>query len=234
MQRHCWLPGLMAAAAFALGLPRLGAEPASARIKLDPDRVIGEVHPLVFGNFVEHLGRCVYGGVFEEGSPLSDADGFRRDVMDAARGLGVTLLRWPGGNFASGYNWKDGIGPRDQRPARRDHAWGALETNRFGTDEFLRYCERLKVEPYLCINAGLGSVEEARQLGRIHERVRQHVLGAAAAQERPRPAVGREGLGPGQRDRRALAARPQERRGLRQVRPRGGQGHAPRRRTRSG
>ena len=124
--------------------------------------MIGEVHPHVFGNFVEHLGRCVYGGVFEEKSPLSDADGFRRDVMDAARGLGVTLLRWPGGNFASGYNWKDGIGPRDQRPARRDHAWGAMESNRFGTDEFLTYCERLKVEPYLCINAGLGSVEDAR------------------------------------------------------------------------
>jgi alpha-L-arabinofuranosidase len=163
MQRHRWLLGLLATAAFALNPPRLGSEPASARIKLDPDRVIGEVHPHVFGNFAEHLGRCIYGGIFEEGSPLSDADGFRRDVMDAARGLGVTLLRWPGGNFASGYNWKDGIGPRAERPARRDHAWGAMESNRFGTDEFLNYCERLKVEPYLCINAGLGSVEEARQ-----------------------------------------------------------------------
>jgi alpha-N-arabinofuranosidase len=76
--------------------------------------------------------------------------------------LGVTILRWPGGNFASGYNWTDGIGPRDRRPARRDHAWGLLESNRFGTDDFLKYCERLGVEPYLCINAGLGSVEQAR------------------------------------------------------------------------
>jgi alpha-N-arabinofuranosidase len=162
MRRHGWLLCLTAAAVAALAPAPLGAQPAPARIKLDPDRVIGEVHPHIFGNFVEHLGRCVYGGVFEEKSPLSDADGFRRDVMDAARGLGVTLLRWPGGNFASGYNWKDGIGPRDQRPARRDHAWGAMESNRFGTDEFLTYCERLKVEPYLCINAGLGSVEDAR------------------------------------------------------------------------
>jgi alpha-N-arabinofuranosidase len=162
MQRHRLLLGLVAAAVAALYASRLGAEPAGARIKLDPERVISEVHPHVFGNFVEHLGRCVYGGVFEEGSPLADADGFRKDVMDGARGLGVTLLRWPGGNFASGYNWKDGVGPRDQRPARRDHAWGALESNRFGTDEFLTYCERLKVEPYLCINAGLGSVEDAR------------------------------------------------------------------------
>ena len=162
MTRHRFLLCLTAVAVAATSPPRLHAQQAPARIKLDPDRVIGEVHPHVFGNFVEHLGRCVYGGVFEEKGALSDADGFRRDVMEAARGLGVTLLRWPGGNFASGYNWKDGIGPRDQRPARRDHAWGAMESNRFGTDEFLTYCERLQVDPYLCINAGLGSVEDAR------------------------------------------------------------------------
>ena len=94
------------------------AAPPQARIKIDTDRVIGEVDPHVFGNFAEHLGRCIYGGIYEEGSPLSDADGYRKDVMEAARGLGVTLLRWPGGNFVSGYNWKDGIGPRDQRPVR--------------------------------------------------------------------------------------------------------------------
>ena len=139
------------------------AQSQTARIKIDTERVIGEVHPHVFGNFAEHLGRCIYGGIFDEGSPLADADGFRKDVMEATRGLGVTLLRWPGGNFASGYNWKDGIGPRNQRAPRPDHAWGALESNRFGTDDFLRYCERLGVEPYLCINAGLGTIEEARQ-----------------------------------------------------------------------
>ncbi len=158
------MPWLIAAAIAAASPVPLGAQPAPgrARIKLDPERVIAEVHPHVFGNFVEHLGRCVYGGVFEEGSPLADENGFRKDVMDATRGLGVTLLRWPGGNFASGYNWKDGVGPRDQRPARRDHAWGALDSNRYGTDEFLTYCEKLQVDPYICINAGLGSVEDAR------------------------------------------------------------------------
>ena len=156
------LLALAGLAAVLHGQPTATPAAAKARIKIDPERVIGEVHPHVFGNFAEHLGRCIYGGMFEEGSPLSDTDGFRRDVLDAARGLGVTILRWPGGNFASGYNWKDGIGPRDQRPVRRDHAWGAIESNRFGTDEFLRYAERLNVEPYLCINAGLGSVDDAR------------------------------------------------------------------------
>ncbi len=138
-------------------------DPAQARIKIDVERVIGDVHPHIFGNFAEHLGRCIYGGLYEEGSPLSDPEGYRKDVMQAVRELGVTILRYPGGNFVSGYNWKDGIGPKELRPVRPDQAWGDLESNRFGTDEFLRYCERAGLEPYICINAGLGTVEEARQ-----------------------------------------------------------------------
>jgi len=141
----------------------LHAQAPEARIRIDTDRKIGEVHPHLFGNFAEHLGRCIYGGIYEEGSPLADENGYRKDVMEAVRGLGVTVLRWPGGNFASGYHWKDGIGPKDQRPVRPDHAWGDLEPNRFGTDEFLQYCERLGVEPYICINAGLGTIDEARE-----------------------------------------------------------------------
>jgi len=154
------LPGIFAALLLTSAVP---AQQPQARIRIDTNRVIGEVSPRLFGNFAEHLGRCIYGGIFEEGSPLSDGDGFRKDVLEAVKPLGVSVLRWPGGNFASGYNWKDGVGPRDQRPARPDLAWGALETNRFGTDEFLRYCERIGAEPYLCINAGLGSVDDARQ-----------------------------------------------------------------------
>jgi len=133
-----------------------------ARIKIDLDRRVGEIDPLLFGNFAEHLGRVIYGGIYEEGSPLSDADGYRKDTLQAVRDLSVTLLRWPGGNFVSGYNWKDGIGPKNQRPVRPDYAWGDVETNRFGTDEFLKYCERVGTEPYICINAGLGTVDEAR------------------------------------------------------------------------
>src|SRR3989442_8040751 len=92
------------------------AQQPTARIKIDIDRQIGEVSPLVFGNFAEHLGRMIYGGIYEEGSPLSDQDGFRTDVMQAVKGLGVSILRYPGGNFASGYDWKDGIGPIERRP----------------------------------------------------------------------------------------------------------------------
>ena len=155
-----FLPALVL---FQGSLEFVGAQSRPAVIKIDSDRVIGEVDAHLFGNFTEHLGRCIYGGIFEEGSPLADENGFRKDVLAAVQGLGVTMLRWPGGNFASSYNWMDGIGPRDQRPARRDDGWGALESNRFGTDEFLKYSERVGAEPYLCINAGLGSVDEARK-----------------------------------------------------------------------
>uniref|UniRef100_Q02D67 non-reducing end alpha-L-arabinofuranosidase n=1 Tax=Solibacter usitatus (strain Ellin6076) TaxID=234267 RepID=Q02D67_SOLUE len=139
------------------------AQAPAARIKIDTDRRIGEVSPLVFGNFAEHLGRMIYGGIYEEGSPLSDKDGFRTDVMAAVKNLGVSILRYPGGNFASGYNWKDGVGPKDQRPVRPELAWNDIETNRFGTDEFVEYCRRIGAEPFICINAGLGTIDQARE-----------------------------------------------------------------------
>lgn len=140
----------------------LAAQTTQARMKIDIDRTIGEVDSHLFGNFAEHLGRMIYGGIYEEGSPLSDRYGYRKDVMDAVRQLNVSILRWPGGNFASGYNWKDGIGPKDQRPVRAELAWNALESNRFGTDEFLHYCELVKAEPYICVNLGLGTIDDAR------------------------------------------------------------------------
>src|SRR5579875_2774853 len=132
-------------------------------VKIDTERVIGEIDPKIYGNFTEHLGRCIEGGIFEENSPLSDANGFRKDVLKAVEDLHVSLLRWPGGNFSSNYNWRDGIGPRDQRPARLEMAWGTVEDNRFGTHEFLQYCETIRTEPYLCANFGTGSWDEAQQ-----------------------------------------------------------------------
>ncbi len=154
---------------FALGLGaapyilRAQPGPLRARIKIDTERVVGDIDPLLYGNFIEHLGRCIDGGVFEEKSPLSDANGFRKDVLDAARKLNVTLLRWPGGNFSSNYHWTDGIGPRDRRPPRLEMAWGTVESNRFGTHEFLNYIELLGAQPYICANLGTGTWTEAQQ-----------------------------------------------------------------------
>jgi alpha-N-arabinofuranosidase len=128
--------------------------PLRARIKVDTERVIGEIDPKIYGNFIEHLGRCIDGGVFEENSPLSDSNGFRKDVMEAVKNLNVTQLRWPGGNFVSNYHWMDGIGPRDKRPPRLEMAWGTVESNRFGTHEFLQYADMMTSEPYVCVNSG--------------------------------------------------------------------------------
>jgi alpha-N-arabinofuranosidase len=154
-------------AASLAGAPLiLKSQPAGglrARIKIDTERTIGEIDPKLYGNFIEHLGRCIEGGVFEEGSPLSDASGYRRDVLDAVRKLKVPILRWPGGNFSSNYRWMDGIGPRDKRPPRLEMAWGTVESNRFGTHEFLNYAETLGTEPYICTNLGTGSWTEAQQ-----------------------------------------------------------------------
>ena len=161
------------AATVPLGSPLLGwalptrqdavaaPAPATAKIKIDFDRKIGAIDPNIYGNFTEHLGRCIYGGIYEEGSSLSDSDGFRKDVLDAVRGMHVSVLRWPGGNFSSGYNWKDGIGPKDARPRRWDTAWQEEESNRFGTDEFIEYCRKLGVEPYICVNMGTGAMQDA-------------------------------------------------------------------------
>jgi alpha-N-arabinofuranosidase len=141
----------------------LQAGAQNARIKIDRERKIGEVDKHIYGNFVEHLGRCVYGGIYEEGSKLADDKGIRLDVLDAVKDLKVSITRYPGGNFVSNYHWKDGIGPKDQRPPRMELAWKRLETNRFGTDEFMDYAKRMGTEPYFSVNMGTGTIEEAQQ-----------------------------------------------------------------------
>jgi len=135
--------------------------PAPTRVKIDAEQVIARVNPMIFGQFIEHLGRCIYGGVYEEGSPLSDANGYRKDVLEAVRRLKPPVLRWPGGNFVSSYHWEDGVGPKERRPRRFDTAWFAEESNRFGTNEFIEYCRMIGAAPYLCINLGTGTIEEA-------------------------------------------------------------------------
>lgn len=161
---RCFSPVICAPGIVFLYLCLLPVSAVSqnARIKIDIEREIDKIDPLIYGNFTEHLGRCIYGGIYDPESPLADEHGFRKDVAVAAKDLNATVLRWPGGNFVSGYHWEDGIGPRDKRPVRIDLAWGARESNQVGTDEFLQFCERLGTAPYLCVNMGTGSIDEAR------------------------------------------------------------------------
>jgi alpha-N-arabinofuranosidase len=136
----------------------------SVNVRLRPDSIIGTTDRRLFGAFVEHLGRCVYGGIFEPGHEEADERGFRRDVLALVRELAPTVIRYPGGNFVSGYNWEDGVGPVEQRPRRTDLAWLSTETNQFGTNEFIDWCRVADVEPMLAVNLGTRDGDAARRL----------------------------------------------------------------------
>ncbi len=138
------------------------AQSLKAKIKIDAERKIGEIDKNLYGNFTEHLGRCIYGGIYDPKSPQANSDGFRKDVIDATTKMGVSIVRWPGGNFASGYHWMDGIGPKENRPKRKDLAWGDIESNEVGIDEFMKFAKAAATEPYICVNLGTGSLDEAR------------------------------------------------------------------------
>ena len=129
-----------------------------------PARWRAEIDPRLFGAFLEHLGRAIYGGVYEPGSRLADANGFRRDVLEEVRNLRVPILRYPGGNFVSGYNWPDGVGPKEKRPRVLERAWNSIETNQFGTNEFIAWCRLVGTEPLLAVNLGTGTAETAAAL----------------------------------------------------------------------
>ena len=138
--------------------------PLTAQATLDPRDIIAPVDRHIFGAFVEHMGRSVYGGIYEPDHPTADADGFREDVVDLVREMGVTVVRYPGGNFVSGYRWEDGVGPVAGRPARLDLAWHSRETNAFGLGEFMRWTRKAGVEPMLALNLGTRGVSEAIDL----------------------------------------------------------------------
>lgn len=135
-----------------------------ANVMVDHDFEIGETDPRLFGAFIEHLGRCVYGGIFEPGHPTADKDGFRTDVLELVKELAPTIMRYPGGNFVSGYNWEDGVGPVEDRPARLDLAWFTTEPNTFGTNEFVDWCRKADIEPMLAVNLGTRDGDAARNL----------------------------------------------------------------------
>ena len=165
--RRAFLASLGRAGAFAVAgswLPTMGyaqAGPGPARVFLRPSAGRGDLDRRVLGSFLEHLGRAIYTGVYQPESRLADAKGFRTDVAREVKDLGVPIVRYPGGNFVSGYNWLDGVGPKAQRPVVLDRAWNSLETNQFGTNEFLEWCGMVGAEPLLGLNFGTGTVEMA-------------------------------------------------------------------------
>ncbi|SMB97724.1 alpha-N-arabinofuranosidase [Deinococcus hopiensis] len=136
----------------------------SATVYLNTQRVISEISPLIFGGFAEHMGRCIYEGIYDPHSPLSDERGLRRDVISALKETNYRIMRYPGGNFVSGYRWTDGIGPKEDRPRRRALAWRSIESNQFGPHEFMEFAEEIKTEPMWAVNLGTGSIQDAADL----------------------------------------------------------------------
>jgi alpha-N-arabinofuranosidase len=135
-----------------------------AKVRVDPAFTVGPLNRRIFGSFVEHMGRCVYTGIYEPDHPSADPNGFRGDVAELVRELGPTIVRYPGGNFVSNYHWEDGVGPKQERPTKLDFAWRSIETNQVGTDDFMGWCRTVGVEPMMAVNLGTRGVTEAIEL----------------------------------------------------------------------
>jgi alpha-N-arabinofuranosidase len=155
---------LAAAAGSAIGRFAIAQGKSATNIVIDSDRQIAPIDRHLFGSFLEHLGRAIYEGIYDPKSRFADSNGFRTDVMKEVRDLGVPIVRYPGGNFVSGYHWLDGVGPRNKRPIVLDRAWNALETNQFGTNEFITWARQVGTEPLFGLNFGTGSAEDAAAL----------------------------------------------------------------------
>lgn len=135
-----------------------------AKITLAKEFKVGDIDRRIYGSFIEHLGRAVYGGIYEPDHPTADENGFRQDVIDLVKELNVPIVRYPGGNFVSGYNWEDGVGPVEKRPNRLDLAWGTTEPNSFGTNEFMKWCRKANSDCMMAVNLGTRGADEARNL----------------------------------------------------------------------
>ena len=136
----------------------------TARVALNTGFHVGPIDRRLFGGFLEHLGRAVYGGVYDPASPRSDERGLRRDVIEALRRLQMPVVRYPGGNYVSAYDWKHTVGPRAERPRRPDYAWQSIETNQFGIGEFMSWCGAVGTAPFLAVNLGTGDAADAAAL----------------------------------------------------------------------
>ena len=148
----------------ALAQAKPSSDSSPARVFIDSRRTIAPLDRNLFGSFLEHLGRAIYGGIYEPGSKFSDSNGFRKDVLDEVRQIGVPIVRYPGGNFVSGYHWLDGVGPKQDRPRVLDKAWNSIEPNQFGTNEFMAWCKAAGASPLMGLNLGTGTPEQAAAL----------------------------------------------------------------------
>ncbi len=159
--------GLASLAGNALGSTsgaQGAAGPLEARVLIDPSHPLAELDRNIFGSFLEHLGRAIYEGIYDPGSPEADVEGFRKDVLAQIRSLEVPLIRYPGGNFVSGYNWLDGVGAKKDRPVVLDRAWDTIETNQFGTAEYMAWCRKAQTKPLMAVNLGSGTAKQAGDL----------------------------------------------------------------------
>jgi alpha-L-arabinofuranosidase len=165
--RQAAVAALAAPAALTPGAPLYAAQNSAvdrSRILIDPRRTVAVLDRRVFGSFLEHLGRAIYGGIYDPASSQADEHGYRKDVLQQVRSMGVPIVRYPGGNFVSGYNWLDGVGPMAERPRVLDKAWNSIESNRFGTNEFMSWCKAAGTEPLMAVNLGTGTSEQAAAL----------------------------------------------------------------------
>lgn len=135
-----------------------------AQVIIDKEFLTGEVDKRLYGSFIEHLGRAVYEGIYQPESPFADEQGFRKDTMALVKELNVPIVRYPGGNFVSGYCWEDGVGPKDKRPSRVDLAWTVVESNQFGLNEFTDWCKQVNSQVMMAVNLGTRGVDYARNL----------------------------------------------------------------------
>ncbi|HET7103323.1 MAG TPA: alpha-N-arabinofuranosidase [Terracidiphilus sp.] len=156
--------GVALAAASGMGRFGLAQAESATRVIIDSTRQVAPVSPHLFGSFLEHLGRAIYEGIYEPGSKFADEDGFRTDVLNEIHKMEVPIIRYPGGNFVSGYHWLDGVGPKKNRPTVLDRAWNTLETNQFGTNEFITWARKVGTEPLFGLNFGTGTAEDAAAL----------------------------------------------------------------------
>lgn len=152
--------GLMAGSLITGNFSGLFSE-GQATVTVNAARVTADISPLIYGQFIEHLGRAIYGGIYDENSPLSDKNGFRKDVLEKVQALHTPLMRYPGGTVTKIYHWKDGIGPKAERPVRRNLIWGGEDNNHVGTDEFMTWSNQLNAAPFLTVNMSTGTAEEA-------------------------------------------------------------------------